>query len=501
MAEGLQINLDRRQGEPLYQQITRQVRAKIVAGDLSPGQRLPTERSLAQKLGVHRNTIVSAYAELEADGLITSHVGRGTFVAQRELPAERPVVWSELFAQRLRRLDEAYFRELARHSSRPGVISLAGATPAPELLPTKHFTQVLQEVLRRHGQAVLEPSTREGHGPLREWIAQDLQCRGAVVGAENVVILSGNQQGLSLLAQVLLDPGDPVLVEAPTYLGGLRVLGLAEAVLWGVPMDSGGLLVDVLQELLLRRRPKLIYTQPTFQNPTGATLGRERREHLLAAAGAAAVPVVEDDPYGALYYGAPPPPALKALDRSGRVVYLGTFSKVLAPGLRIGYLVGPEPLLHQLVLARGIQDLHSNTPAQWAAAEFCAQGYLDEHLEAVRPLYRRRRDALAEALHKYLPEGQFALPEGGFNLWLEMPEGWRALDLFRLAAERGMVFVVGESCYPSGGNERCLRLNFSAQPEEVLVEAVKRLAAAARELARHGRSKETQLNTATRPIV
>lgn len=500
-ADDLGLRLDRAARTPLYRQIERGVRGAITAGTLPVGSRLPPERTLAAALGVDRTTVVGAYRELAAAGLVAAHVGRGTTVAAvpgggergaggefapPSLPAPHPapLLWGQRFAARPD--EDPLLGDLGALAARPDVVSFVAGVPAPESYPTGAFRTLLDEALGAGGEGLLQYCPPEGYGPLREAIAARLAGRGAPVGAGRVLVCAGSQQGLYLLARALIEPGDVVAVEAPTYLGALQVFRAAGARLVTIPADRDGLDPDRLGELLARRPVKLIYALPTFQNPTGVTLSLARRERLLALARRHAVPVIEDDPYGELRYDGAEIPSLLALDPGpdSPVVYLSTFSKVLFPGFRLGFVAAPPPVVERLAWEKTLVDLDSNPLAQWAVAEYLGRGLLDAHLAAVRRVYPARRDALAAALTREAAEHlTWRLPEGGFYLWARLAAGLRAREVLAEGAAAGVAFVPGDLFHADGGGRDALRLAFSALPPDRLADGAARLGAALRAVA------------------
>jgi len=499
------IELDRNSRVPLYLQIRNRLRDLILSGALPEGTQLPPERKLAATLGVTRGTVTNAYRELVADGLAEARVGRGTIVRRPQEtapPVRLPLSpsWSELFAPQPRRLRDSLLRDLAHLAGRPDTIALTAGVPASELYPRAAFDQILMELLRDGDPGFLGPCPTEGHRALRERIALRMSQMGADVTWDQVLVTTGSQQGLDLLARAFLEPGDAVVVEAPTYLGALQAFSGAGARLLSVSLDEHGPRLDILDGLLARHRPKLIYTLPTFQNPSGMTQDLERRLGLLAVAARHGIPVVEDDPYGPLYFEEPPPPTLKALDQRGSVIYLSSFSKIMFPGLRLGWIAAPRPVIERLARIKQRTDLYGNTLAQWATAAFIEAGHLDEHLARVRPAYRRRRDAMLAALAEHCPGLVYEAPAGGFNLWCHLPQGLKARDLLAEAGRQGVVFAPGELFCADGSGEDALRLNFSAHSEAQIREAVARLGRAVEAL--QARSEEVpELERVAEPLV
>lgn len=503
-------SLNREKGEPLYLQIRNQIRDLIFSGDLPAGTRLPPERDLAASLGVNRTTVSNAYHELTADGLVEGQVGRGTFVCS--LPSAigsypedflpRPLPWSEYFAPISEQVRDPLIRELVALCAQEDVISLAAGVPAPDLYPIECFAEITEKVLRRHGRALLQYAPTEGHLAFRGTLAELAAGRGIAASPDNILVLAGSQQGLDLIARALIEPGDPVVVEVPSYLGALSVFRAAGARLLGVPMDKEGMQTDVLERLLARYRPQLIYTLPTFQNPSGKVMSHERRRELLSLAQRYQVPILEDDPYSELCYGNPPPPPLKSFDRQGYVIYLSTFSKILFPGIRLGWLVAPRPVVDRLASVKQHADLHSNTPAQWALTEFIQQGWLGEHITTLRQVYPRRYQAMLAALRTHVPWGlRWNEPTGGFYLWCHLEEGLRSKDLLAEAVQRRVAFVVGEAFHADGGGQDTLRLNFTYQNEQGIQEGIRRLSEALTALMRSRKERPIPQREAVRPIV
>lgn len=375
-------------------------------------------------------------------------------------------------------------RDLLSVTERPDVISFAGGLPAPELFPAGGLRAAFDAVLREDAGGALQYGPTPGHRPLRALVAERLGRRGIACTAEDVVITTGSQQALDLLARVLAGRGMDVVVETPSYVGAVQALSAREVTLVACPGDSHGLWTGALRD---RVGPDtaLLYTVPTFQNPSGGTMALDRRRELLACARDLGLPVVEDDPYSELRYDGSPVPALRALPGGEDVVHLGTFSKVLSPGLRLGWVVAPAPVLARLVLAKQGADLHTNELAQRAVVRFCRDNDLDAHVRTLCGAYRERRDAMLAALADLMPRGTaWTRPEGGMFVWVTLPPGVEALPLLAAAIERRVAFVPGNAFHVDGGGAGALRLNFTNSPPERIREGVARLAEAATALAR-----------------
>jgi len=407
--------------------------------------------------------------------------------------------WTYRFAQRTKAVKSSVIRELLKLTQRPEVISFAGGLPAPELFPAGRFQEACRRVLTERPSCALQYGTTEGYGPLREMIAENMARYGIVAMAENVLITSGSQQALDLIGKLLINPGDRVLVEAPTYLGALQAFDVYGAEYVSVSIDDDGLQTERLEEAL-RSGPKFMYILPNFQNPGGVTLSEGRRHHLVLLAERYGIPIIEDDPYGQLRYEGEHLPPLIVVDREnlrrddgyqlGNVIYLSTLSKTLAPGLRLGWIVAPPEVITKLVQLKQGADLHTSTFAQVVAYEVARDGFLDEHVRKIRLLYRERRDAMLAALDEFFPpEVTWTHPAGGLFLWVTLPADIECNALFADALRQNVAFVPGDSFY-AAGNEggRHMRLNFSNAPPEQIREGIRRLSVAIRS---HMRRPET----------
>ncbi len=387
---------------------------------------------------------------------------------------------------RCSRLQPSAIREILKTTSSPDVISFAGGLPAPELFPVADVNRAAREVLAEDGPASLQYGLTEGFLPLRQWVARHLAATaGLRVPAEQVLIVNGSQQGLDLAGKVLLDPGDTVLVENPAYLGALQAFASYEARIVGVPCDEGGLLPAELRRILENspRPPKFLYLVPQFQNPTGVSLSADRRAQVVSLAAEFGVPILEDDPYGRLRYGGVPQSALVTLAGADSWLYLGTTSKVLAPGLRVAWLVASDPAIYErLVTAKQAADLHTSAFTQRLVWHYVRRpGALEAHVRDLCGVYRRRRDAMLAGLARELPPGcRWTRPEGGLFLWVELPPGSDTAELFHAALRQKVAFVPGEAFWV--GEARCntLRLNFSNADESRIATGLARLGAAIR---------------------
>lgn len=477
----MDLHVNRESPVPIYRQISQEIRTLILSGSLPGGFVLPPERKLAQALGVNRTTVVNAYEDLKSAGLAAGHVGRGTSVLPQQ-PVPSPVLdvpplsWRQLARDPSASEPDPLVRDVLALTENRDVVCLSAGLPAPELLPVAAMRKIHGDLLKERGADVLQHSPTEGVTAFREAIASLMVGRGIQASPGEILVTSGSQQGLDLVARTFLAPGDLVVVELPTYFGALEVFRAAGARLAGIPADGKGMRTDLLEGLLSRQRPKLIYCLPTFQNPSGAVLSLERRRHILDLAHAYQVPILEDDPYSDLRYEGEPLPSLKALDTGGYVLYLSSFSKVLFPGLRLGWIAAPRSALRRLVLVKQSVDLHSNTLGQHAVEQFLSQGLFPRHLASIRPQYAMRKEALLGALQSESPDGlTWNSPEGGFYVWCTFPESVSQARLLALAAQERVSYLPGAASFveESGGNH--LRLTFSFSPPEKLREGVARL--------------------------
>lgn len=391
--------------------------------------------------------------------------------------------WPARFAARTRRMKRTAVRELLKLTAQPEMISFAGGLPAPELFPIREVQAATKAVLGRVGPAALQYGETEGLAELRDWIADRFSRPGLRINRSHVAIVTGAQQALDLIGRIFLDEGDAVIVENPTYLAVLsawRPLGIR---FLAVPSDESGLRVEDL-EPLLHRRPKLIYTIPNFQNPQGTTLCRDRRWRLAELAREHHIPFVEDDPYGELRFEGIPLPHVSEFNArqnahgawESEVIYVGTFSKVLMPGLRVGWVIAPEPVIEKIVQAKQAVDLHTSTLCQWITWELIRGGVLERQIPRLRQAYRERRDAMMSALKNYFPNKvTWTRPEGGMFLMASLPQELDANEVLKEAIAHKVVFVPGREFHLEGG-ANTMRLNFSNSTPGRIAEGIKRLA-------------------------
>jgi 2-aminoadipate transaminase len=397
--------------------------------------------------------------------------------------------WAQRYALRTHSMQSSAIRELLKLTQLPDIISFAGGLPAPELFPIEEMKTACDVVLSELGARALQYSTTEGYAPLREMLARHMARYGIKVDADNIIITSGSQQALDLIGKLLINPGDRILTENPSYLGAIQAFTAYQAQYVTVPIDDDGLQVAQL-EAALRTGPKFMYILPNFQNPAGVTLSLTRRYDLIALAEEYGIPIVEDDPYGQLRFEGEHLKPLVTLDAeyegcegnnsyTGNVIYTSTFSKTLAPGLRLGWIVAPKDVVFKLVQMKQGTDLHTSSFDQMVAYEVARGGFLDQHVRRIRTVYRQRRDLMLQTMEETFPaEVRWTHPQGGLFLWATTPESIDTTDLLKEAVQQKVAFVPGYSFHPTGGGHNTMRLNFSNASEDMIVEGIRRLSVA-----------------------
>ena len=539
------IHLDRHSSVPLYRQINLQLQKLIVEGTLAAGFHLPPERKLAETLGVNRTTVLNAYRDLKAEGFAAAHVGHGTIVlppaveagvetfirnsaklqqtkkanaatqytekangigsnrgnqaAQPATAPETPVFsfhlpkraewedgsqWRHLFSREAGRTNDTLTRDILALAGRPDMISFAAGIPIPDLEPLPELEQLIQDLLTEKGHRLFHHTPVEGLPALRESIARHVMERSIRATASDIFVLSGAQQGLDLLSRLFLDPGDCVFAEEPTFFCARQLFEGRGATVVGIPCDGEGMRMDALEAWLSRVTPKFIYVMPTFQNPTGRTMSLARRRALLDAAGRHGIPIVEDDAYSGLRYEGCDIPPLMALDAHQSVLYIGSFSKVLFMGLRVGWLQAPRAILRQLAIHRQLSDIHTAAPSQWLVDACLRSGLLKRHRDNAIAESRIRRDLMLDALERHmsvLPGVVWNRPEGGLYVWLILPETLTAQRVATVASRLGVAFVPGHVFSIDGSSSHSLRLNFTYPAKAEIDRGIRILAEAIRE--------------------
>ncbi|HEY3364413.1 MAG TPA: PLP-dependent aminotransferase family protein [Symbiobacteriaceae bacterium] len=489
------FELDRTSSTPLYQQLRDQIRRRVHSGSLPAGTRLPPERTLANTLGVNRTTVVNAYRELAAEGLVEGRVGHGTVVMPPPTPPPegpvRPMHWATGSEA-----EDPVMADINAIARRAGSISFAHGEMSSDLYPSDLLGNLFSRALAEH-RAPLGYGPVAGHLPLRESIAARM---GLTPG--EILIMGGSQLALYLISRVLVQPGDTVVVEVPSYINTLGIFSGAGVRVVPAPVDRDGLQVDGLSEIFLRYRPKLLFTVPTFHNPLGVTMTLERRRQLLQLAARHQVGIVEDDPYGELRFAGEPVPSLKALDPGGYVLYVSSFSKSVTPGLRVAWLAAPPAVVERIAASRGTLDFRAALLNQWVMDAFLRDGLMEARLNQLRPVLLRRRDVLVHALRQHMPVGvTWHVPQGGYHIWCTLPRSLRARRLLSEAARDGVAFIPGDYYGPGDDARRGLRLNFTYPREPEIAEGVKRLAAAVRRVLKDEAPGEEYRSELSGPVV
>jgi len=506
----MRIILNKNSSVPMYLQIRNQMRDMILEGILEPGFRLPSERKLAETLGVNRSTVLNAYRDLKADDLIGSHIGKGTVVIMPPIPINRDrmpqkvskLPWTQLLGECALRMQQPLVSDILKTANRKDVISFAAGFLAQTHDPVEELLEAQSRLLKDYGSTMLQYSATQGYLPLRESITDLMQKRGIKAGPEEIIVLSGSQQAIDLTARIFIDPGDVVIVEEPSFFSALQVFQSVGAKIMSVPIDSNGMRIDFLESLLSRVKPKLIYTIPTFQNPSGTVMNIKRRRQLLDIAYKYQIPILEDDPYGELRYDGDHLPTLKALDQHGYVIYASTFSKIMFPGMRIGWVVAEREVIRQFVLAKQMADLHTNTLGQWIMDDFLRSNVFAKRLKTVIGENIESRNLMIKALKQYAVEGfEWQVPEGGLYIWCHLPQQVDTERLIVKAEEKKVVFVPGKIFYSGYVESNTIRLSFSSPPKRLINTGIRLLMEAVKEIIEEEKVNHYLGNDEIKPIL
>jgi DNA-binding transcriptional MocR family regulator len=483
------VQLDRDSEEPIYRQLIRHIRTQIESGLLPAGSRLPASRDLARQLGISRISVVNAYAELRAEGYLSAHAGRGTFVAG-DRDSSGALSDNNHHHQSNQTNDtsnapDRSIREMLRLARKPGVINFSHGAPPMEFFPVSHLRDAMNTVLERDGSRALTYEVPEGFGPLRATVRDYISALGIHCTMEQVLITGGTQQAIDLVVQALLSDGDVLVTENPTYLGVIDIARTRRVQLHGIDMDEDGMRLDMLENYILDNHPNLLYVMPTFHNPTSRTMPLHRRRQLLNMANEHKLPILEDGVYHEFRFEGEALPPLKALDENGIVIHASGFTKNLLPGIRIGYIIGGNPYLERLVRVKQAADISTPGLNQRAIHLMLERGVLAQQLERNNRELKRRRDVALNAAAKFLPPGaRWSVPEGGLYLWVDLPRsGPTAAELYISAIQSGVAYAIGNVFYTNGCGSYKLRLNYAAQQPGDIEEGLKRLGRAWRELA------------------
>ena len=385
------------------------------------------------------------------------------------------------FAHRMSKIPRSFVREILKVTEDPKMISFAGGLPNPDSFPYRDIREAASKVLREGGGEALQYSTTEGYPPLRKYIAGKYKARGLKVHPDEVMITTGSQQGIDLVGKIFLNRGDMVLVERPTYLAALQSFGLYEPVFKSVPLEEDGPDINAFQDILSSLIVKLFYAIPNFQNPTGISYSREKRHEIGEILNNHDTVLIEDNPYGEIRFMGQELPDIKTYTENS--VLLGTFSKIVAPGMRLGWIVACDEIMEKLVTAKQASDLHTNSLTQRVVYQYLTDYQVERHLERIRTMYKRQRDCMISMIQDYFPPGvKYTEPEGGMFIWVTLPEGVSSMDLFDMAIKEKVAFVPGKAFYSDNPKDNTLRLNFSNSDEEKIEEGIKRLGNAIKKL-------------------
>lgn len=483
----LSITLDREGEEPIYRQLIRSIKMQIESGSLSSGTRLPASRELAQQLEISRISVVNAYAELRAEGYLSAHAGRGTFVS-KESPTQAHTPSDErmhFIPNRIEDSPDRSLREMMRLARQPGIINFGQGAPPVDFLPTAYLREAINAVLDRDGGAALSYERAEGYAPLRHAVRDYVSALGIQCNASDVLITGGTQQAIDLVIQSLLSEGETLITEEPTYIGVLDIARARRVRVQGIPIDDEGLRLDYLENYLIDHPSKLIYVMPSFQNPTATVMPLHRRRQLLNIAQDYNLTVLEDGVYHEFRFEGEPTPPLKALDESGVVIHASGFTKMLLPGIRIGYLIATSQHYSRLVRVKQAADISTPGLNQRAIHYMLEHGIMAQQLERNNREFRRRREAALQSARKYFPAGtRFRVPQGGIYLWVRLPtSGPTAAELYIPSIQNGVAYAIGNVFFPNNPDNYYIRLNYGANRPDQIDEGFRRLGDTWRDMA------------------
>jgi 2-aminoadipate transaminase len=477
----MKISIDKSSSTPVYIQIKDKIKELIEAGIFRNGDVLPATRSLSENLGIHRNTVISAYKALEAEGFVYSHVGRGTFIIEPEKIASDDRIafynifdWSHHISEKLKKRISPKLLTLYQTDMTKAAISFVWHQKSLHDFPAQKIQRAMNSVLRNKKNSIFNYSDPMGNPDLRLIISNRMRLKGIQVSSENILIVNGAQQGIDLIGRLLLEPGDTVIVENPTYTGALSSFQFLQARIIGIPVDEWGMKVQLMEDIVKKYHPKFIFTIPTFHNPTGTTLRKDRREHIVSLAVKYKTPIIEDDYASDLRYSGPDVSPLKALDSSDQVIYVGTFSKVLIPGLRVGWVAASKDIIGPLSELKRLSDLCTSPFIQAVITEFHERGYMASHLRFLKRQYQRRLQMIINGVHQHFPpETIIFKPEGGIYLWVILPKEIDLKNVLGNSQKRGVTFGIGDLFYLDEKGSDRIRLQFSLEDEEKILEGVK----------------------------
>ncbi len=481
----MDFSLRRDDSVPLYQQLRDGIRSAIDCGRLAPGQRLPSSRQLALDLNVSRITTTAAYSELEADGLIESRRGAGTYVTtpwrptaivRAATPSDVLPAWQSELTASSRPDQDRMMTDVSRFIRDGNYMSFGGARGDVRLFPLDLLRRTIADVLHQDSAGALDYELSAGYQPLRQTLANYLRRLGIDATAEDVIVTAGAQQAIDLLTRAITRPGDSVVVESPTYPGALQAFANHGLQLIDIPLDSNGMRIDILRRVLETQSPRLIYTVPTFHNPTGTVLSAARRRELVSLAHHYSIPIIEDDYLREVHFGSPVPPPLAAFDQHGNVIHVGSFSKSILPTMRLGYVVASGPLRERLIALRSITDVCSSSLTQRVLQRFLEDGSLHTYWKRTSRIYRRRQFAMIQALEAHFPVGtSWTVANGGHFLWITLPGEVDVDAVLNDAQAEGVSFSVGSPFFARPNKQPHMRLAFAPFTETEIQHGVQRI--------------------------
>lgn len=469
----MHIKIQRNTGGSLSKQIYQSIVDRIRSGLLQEGIQIPSVRDLSKQLGVSLVTVVKAYQKLDKEGFITSVQGKGTFVKAKgneEVEVKEEILsydWQLSVQDYLPRAQFARFHHI------PGEIQLSSSMIDPGLLPNRYLKKEIYQILSENPRILSQYGEIQGDSQLRKAMSEYLKIFGVPTTADTILITNGSQQGIDLIARTFIGPGDVVIMEAPTYPGAIDVFRGRGATILTVPVDKNGMRVDILQNLCDKYKPKIIYTIPTFHNPTGTVMTPKRRRQILDIAQSIQSIIIEDDPWSEIYFDKKPPASIKSMDYYGHVIYLKGLSKTLAPSCRIGILAASGSIFNRLLAAKANADLGSPLLTQKSILPFIKSKRMTEHMKKLRTALRIRRDLVLEVLSQHSPDGvSWVIPEGGLNLWISLPSWIDSNHLLLEAKNQKLTFLPGSACYPVERENHYLRLCYSYMSEPQLHQGI-----------------------------
>lgn len=461
------IKLNRESTAHLYTQLYNSIKDLIINKDIKPHEKLPPIRKLANLLGVNNITVVKAYNLLESNNYVYKKIGSGTFVS--------PIV-EDSYRKKIEVLEEDAYEDIrlmdrGQIEVRENMINFASATPTPQLFPVSDFKEVLNEVLDRDKGLAFGYQESKGYFPLREYIVTYLQHYQINTDIENIQIISGAQQGIDIISKALLKHGDTVIVESPTYTGAIATFQSRGVKMIQVPITKKGIDLNILEEYIERYNPKLIYTMPNFQNPTGYSYNLETKKGLLDLASKKGLMIIEDDYLTDLNFYTEENISLKSMDKNENVIYIKSFSKIFMPGLRLGFLIVPVNFNNEILIAKQTSDISTSSLIQRAFDLYLRKGIWKRHITYMKEIYRERFDVMVDSLEKYLPEQTtFFKPEGGINFWVGLAEGFSANELYSQGINKDIAFVPGGVFYPGEIESNFLRLSIGdVYPDDIKI--------------------------------